>query len=98
MLHQRDVGLVAANRRENIARFDDDREPLGLPQRRDRFVEPAFLCERDARQRVHHRQVAAIAGRMKRRRGIGDVFADDRHVADLAVAEPELVVGEPDSA
>ena len=98
MQHQRHVGLVAANRRQHIARFDDDGESLRLSQRRDCFIEPAFLCPRDARQRVHHRQVAAIAGGMKRRRGLRDVLVNDRHVADVAIAEAKLVVGQPDSA
>ena len=74
------------------------RQPLGLPQRGHRLVEPAFLRERDAGQRVHQREVAPIAGGVQRRGGLRDVLADDGHVADLPVAEPELVVGEADGA
>ena len=40
----------------------------------------------------------AVAGRVQRRGGLGDVFADDGRVADLAVAVAELVVGEADGA
>ena len=74
------------------------RQPLGLAQRRHRLVEPSFLRERDAGQRVDHRQVAPVAGGVQRRGGLGDVLADDGRVADLPVAEAELVVGEADGA
>ena len=47
---------------------------------------------------MHHREMAAIAGGMQRRGGLGDVFADDGHVADLAVTLPEIEVGEADGA
>ena len=98
VLHQRDVRLVAADRRQDVAGVDHHREPLGLAQRRHRLVEPAFLRERHARQRVDHRQVPAVAGGVKRRRRLRDVLADDGGVADLAVAEAELVVGKADRA
>ena len=39
-----------------------------------------------------------VAGGVQRRRGLGDVLADDRGVADLPVAVAELVVGEADGA
>ena len=42
--------------------------------------------------------MAAVAGGVQRGRGLGDVLADDRDVADLAVALAELVVGEADGA
>ena len=42
--------------------------------------------------------MTAIAGRVQRRRRLGDVLAHDRDVADLAVALAELVVGEADGA
>ena len=98
VLHHRDVRLVAAHRRQHVAGLDDQREPLGLAQRGHRFVEPPFLRERDARQRVDQREVAPIAGGVQRRGGLRDVLADDGGVADLAVAVPELVVGEADGA
>ena len=47
---------------------------------------------------MHQREVTAIAGGVQRRGGLGDVLADDRDVADLAVALAELVVGEADGA
>ena len=98
VLHQRDVRLVAAHRRQHVVGLDDDRQPLGLAQRGHRLVEPPVLRERDARQRVHQREVAPVAGGVQRGRRLGDVLADDRHVADLAIALPELVVGEADGA
>ena len=47
---------------------------------------------------MHHREVPPIAGGVERRRGLRDVLADDGRVADLPVAEAELVVGEADGA
>ena len=98
VLHQGHVGLVAAHRRQDVARLDHDGEPLGLAQRGHRLVEPSFLRERDARQRVHHREVTPVAGGVQRGGRAGDVLADDRHLADLPVAQAQLVVGEPDGA
>ena len=46
---------------------------------------------------MNEREVAPITGRMECRRGLGDVLADDRHVADATVTEPELVVRETDT-
>ena len=74
------------------------REPLGLTERGHRLVVAAELGERDAGERVHQREVPAIAGGVQRGRGLRDVLADDRDVADLAIALAELVVGEADAA
>ena len=98
VLHHRHVRLVAAHRRDDVAGSDHQRQPLGLAQRRHRFVEAAFLRERDAAQRVDQREVAPIAGGVQRRGRLRDVLADDGGVADVAVAETELVVGEADGA
>ena len=43
-------------------------------------------------------QVTPIAGGVKRGRGFGEVIADDARVADLLVAEGQLVVRETDRA
>ena len=40
-----------------------------MAQRRHRLVEPAFLRQRDAGQRMDHREVPAIAGGVQGRRG-----------------------------
>ena len=98
VLHHRHVRLVAADGRDDVVGVDHQREPLGLPQRGHRFVEPSLLGERDAAQRMDQRQVAAVAGGVQRRGRLRDVLADDRGVADVAVAQPELVVGEADGA
>ena len=45
---------------------------------------------------MDERQVPAIAGGVERRGRFGQVVANDAGVADLLVAERELVVGEPD--
>ena len=45
---------------------------------------------------MEQREIAAIARGVKRRRCFGDVLAHDRGVADLAIAEGELVVGQTD--
>jgi len=47
---------------------------------------------------MNHREVTSIASGMEGRGRLGDVLANDRHVADVAVAEPELVVGKADGS
>ena len=47
---------------------------------------------------MHEREVAPVAGGVQRGRGFGEVLANDAGVADLLVAEGELVVGEADGA
>ena len=47
---------------------------------------------------MDHREVASIAGGVQGGGGFGDVFADDGHVADLAVALAEIEVREADGA
>jgi hypothetical protein len=98
MLHQSDVRLVATYRRQDIERFDNDRQSFSLSQSRHGFVEPAFLRPGNTRQRMNHREVPSIASRMKGGRGLGDVLAHDRHLADLSIAEAELVMGKSDGA
>ena len=96
--NQRDVGLVAVDGRQHIVGLQHRRHALGLPQRGVGFVVAAGLRQHDGRQRVHHGEVAPVAGGVQRRGGLGNVFADDGHVADLAVALPEIEVGEADGA
>ena len=68
-----------------------------MAQRRDRLVEPSFLRERHAGQRVDHGQVPAVAGGMQRGGRRGQMCSRTiAGVADLPVAEAELVVGEAD--
>ena len=69
-----------------------------MAHRDERLFEPPFLGERHAGQRVHHRQVPPVARGVQRRCGRGQVLADDRRVADLPVAERQLVVGKADGA
>ena len=98
VLHQRDVRLVAAHRAEHVA-ASTIKAPGARPGgARHRLVEAPFLRERDPGERMHHREVATIAGRVQADAAAADVLADDRRVADLAIAETELVVGEPDGA
>ncbi len=94
--HQGHVGLVAADQREDVFGAGHRREMLGLAQGRHRFVGAARLREHDAHQGVALREVASIAGGVERGDGGAGVLADDRRVADLPVADGELVVGEPD--
>ena len=96
VLQHHHVGLVAADRRDHIVGMHHRGEPLGMAQRGHALVVEAQLRERNARQRVHQREVAPVAGRMQRRRGLRDVLAHDGDVSDLPVALPELVVREAD--
>ena len=98
MLHQRDVCLVAADGGDDVLRIHREGETFALPHRRQRFVQPSFLRERHAGQRVDHRELTAVAGRVQGGGGLREMFADDRGVADLAVAERQLVVDEANRA
>ena len=96
VLHQRDVGLVAAHGREHVAGLDEQRQPLGLRERGHRLIEPAFLREGHAREGMHHRQVPPVADGVERGRGLRQVLSDDAGIANLPVAEAELEVRESD--
>ncbi len=98
VLDQRHVCLVAAHRREDVPGLHHQRQPLGMPQRGHRLVESPFLRVGDAREGMDHREMAAVPGGVQRGGGLGDVLADDSGVADLPVAEPQLVVREADGA
>ena len=96
--NQRDVRLVAVDRRQHVVGLEERGHALGLPQRGVGFVVAAGLREHHRRQRMHHREVAPVAGGVQRGGGFGDVLAHDRHVADLPVALAEIEVGEADRA
>ena len=96
MLKQRDVRLVVADDAEHVLRLHRRRKALGLTERGRGFFDASALRQHDTRQRVEQREIAAVARGMQRRRRLRDVLADDRRVADLLVAEPELVVREAD--
>ena len=98
VLHHHHVRLVAADRGEDVVGVHQRGKALGLAQRAHRLVVPAQLGERDSRERMDQREVAAIARRVQRRRGLRDVLADDGDVRHLAIAQAELVVGEADAA
>ena len=73
-------------------------QTFGLSQGGRGFVVAPGLREHRGGERVHLREVSAITRRVQRGRGLGDVLAHDRHVADLAIAEAEAEVGETDGA
>jgi hypothetical protein len=45
---------------------------------------------------MHEREMTTIARGVKRRCGFGQMFADDAGIADLLVAEGELVMRQAD--
>src|ERR1700687_4581467 len=92
MLNQRNVGLVITNDAEHILRLRGRRQALGLSKRGRRFLDAAALRQHHAGERVDEREIATVARRMKGRRRFGNVLADDSGIADLLVAEPELVM------
>ena len=67
-----------------------------MAHRDERLFEPPFLGERHAGQRVHHRQMPPVARGVQRRCGRCQVLPDDRRIADLPVAERQLVLGKTD--
>jgi hypothetical protein len=96
MTHQRDVRLVVHDPGEHVISRNLHRETFTLPQTSGRFIDAPGLCEEHGGQRVHERQVTPIAGGMKRRGRLREMLANDARVADLLVAERELVVRETD--
>ncbi len=98
MLHQRDIRLIPVDRCKDVGGLNHQGQTLGVAQSRHRFVQTALLREGNAGKRMHHREMAAIAGRVKRRSRTGDVLANDDRVAHLPVAEAKFVVGETDCA
>ena len=98
VLQHRHVRLVAAHRRQDVVRLRERCHALRVAERRHRLFRASELRQRDAGQRVDERQMAAIARRVKGRRRLGDVLADDGDVADLPIAVAELVMGEADGA
>ena len=98
MLEHHDVRLVPAHRRQHIIGVHERGKALGVPERRHRLFVASDLREGDAGKRVYEREVAPVARGVQRGGGFGDVLADDRDVADLAVALTQPVVREPDLA
>ena len=98
MLQHHHVRLIAADRREHVVGLHRCREALGLAERRERLVVAADLRERDAGERLHQREVPPVSPRVQRRRRLGDVLPDDRDVADLSIAEAQLVMRQADRA
>ena len=96
MLQHHHARLVPADRRHHVFGPDAGREAFGLAERDHGFVVAAELGERDPRQRMNQRQTAAVPGGVERRGCLRDVLADDREVADPAVALAELVVRQAD--
>ena len=94
VLHHRDDRLVPAHQGEHVVGVHAGREALRLAQRAHRLVVSACLPERRTGERMHEREVAAIARRVQRRRGLADVLADDGDVADFLVTLAELVVSQ----
>jgi hypothetical protein len=98
MLHERNIGLVAADGREHVARLDQHRQAFGLGKRGHRLVQPAFLRERDAGEGVDHREMASVADSVQSGCGLRQMFANDGGVTNLAIAKAEFEVGKTDGA
>ena len=90
--------LVANNRPDHIVSVDARREPLGRAQARHRFDIASDLSEGNAGERVDEAEVSSVARRVKGRRGLCEMLANNRRVTDLSIAERKLVVGESDGA
>ena len=65
VLHERNVRLIAAHGREDVAGFNLDGQPLRLAQRGHGLVQPSFLGQRHARERVDHRKMPPVACRVQ---------------------------------
>ena len=96
--HHRDVGLVAADDREDIIRVHGRREAFGLAHLGECFVVASRLRERAAGERVHEGQVASIADSVECGGGLAEMLLHRRRVAQLLVTACQLEVGQPDGA
>ena len=98
MPHQCHVRLVVHDPREHVVGGNRHGEAFALAECGDRFFAAAGLREQDGGQRVHEREVATIAGGMQCGGGFCQMLANDAGIADLLVAERELVVRKADGA
>ncbi|MNC88794.1 hypothetical protein D3C83_46530 [compost metagenome] len=98
MAHERDVCLVMDDPGEHIVGMNRHGEPFALPQRGARFVRTARLRQEHGREGMHEREMPPVARRMQRRGGFRQMLAHDSRIADLLVAEGQLVMREPDGA
>ncbi len=91
-------GLVHVGQCQHVVGAERGGEPFGVAQGGRGILVAALLREHHARDRVHLCEVTAIAGRMQRGRGFGQMITDDRMVADLLVAEDQFEMRQPDAA
>ena len=70
------------------------REALGLTQGRCGFFDASTLGEDGPGERMELRKISPVAGSVQSRRRLGNMLANNRNIADLLVAEAQLVVGE----
>ena len=98
MPHHRHVRLVAADAPQDVLGLRRRGQLLGLPKRAHGLVVAAGLGVDDAEQRVDRREVAPVAGRVEGRDGLAHLLPDDGGIADLPVADAQLVVGEADGS
>ncbi len=96
--NQRHIRLVPVDHGEHVVGLNGGGEALGLAEGRGRFVVAAGLRQHRRRQRVDLGEVAPIAGSVQCGGCFRDMLADDREIADLAVALSEAEVGESDRA
>jgi len=96
MAHERHVRLVVHDSGKHVVGLDGHRQPLALAERGTGFLAAAGLCEQHGGEGVHQREMTAIPRSVERGRGFREMLADDAGVADLLVAERELVVREAD--
>ena len=98
VLEHHDVRLVSTHRCDDVVCLHGRGESLCLPERAEPFLAAPKLRERDARQGMDEREMAAVAGRVQRRRRFGDVLTENRDVAHLPIAPSQLVMSETDGA
>jgi len=94
--NQRHIRLVAVHHGEHVVGLNSSGETLGLTQSGSRFVVAPGLRQHGGRQRVDLGQVSSITSCVQCGGGFRDMLADDREIANLAVALPEAEVGESD--
>ena len=98
MAHHRHVRLVVDDGGEDVVGLDRNGQAFALAQRVVRLLGSSRLGQQHGGEGVDECQVAFVARGMKCRRRLGEVVAHDPRVADLLVAEGQLVVRQPDRA
>jgi hypothetical protein len=93
---QPEIGMVVRDAGHHVVGANGRRQAFGLAEGHRRLLDSACLSQEHARQPVDERQVALVARGVQRGGRLGQVFPEDARVANLPVAQRQLVVRQSD--